>query len=114
MGNSSPTSSNTWRTANSAALAFNVSNTVSIKIMSTPPAISARVTSQYAVTSSSKLIFRNPGSFTSGDSDAVRLVGPKAPATKRCTPLAALHSSATLRARRADSRFSSPTSACRP
>src|ERR1700685_1508098 len=48
MGSSSPTSSNTWRTANSAALAFKVSNTVSIKIISTPPAISARVTSQYA------------------------------------------------------------------
>src|ERR1700723_3345557 len=79
MGNSSPTSSNTWRTANSAALAFNVSNTVSINIMSTAPAISARVTSQYAVTSSSKLIFRNPGSFTSGDSDGVRLVGTTAP-----------------------------------
>ena len=60
-----------------------VSNTVSIKIMSTPPAISARVTSEYAATSSSKLMLRNPGSLTSGDSDAVRLVGPKAPATKR-------------------------------
>ncbi len=42
MGSSMPTSSSTARTANSAALAFKVSNTVSIRMMSTPPSMSAR------------------------------------------------------------------------
>ena len=36
-------------------------------------------------------MLRNPGSLTSGDSDAVRLVGPSAPATKRCAPVCGAH-----------------------
>ncbi len=69
---------------------------------------------EYAATSSSKLMLRKPGSLTSGDNDAVRLVGPSAPATKRSTPVCAVTSSATRRARRAASRFNSPTSDCMP
>ncbi len=45
IGRSSPSSSSTLRTANSAAFAFSVSNTVSIRIRSTPPSTSARVAS---------------------------------------------------------------------
>jgi hypothetical protein len=41
-GRSAPISSSTPRTANSAALAFKVSNTVSIRMMSTPPSTRAR------------------------------------------------------------------------
>ena len=41
-------------------------------------------------------MFRYPGSFTSGESEAVRLVGPSAPATNRCRPESAVTSSATL------------------
>ena len=37
----------------------------------------------YSNPSSSKLVFLNPGSFTSGESEAVLLVGPIMPATKR-------------------------------
>ena len=91
MGSSTPISSSTSRTANSAALAFKVSKMVSIRMISTPPSISARAASRIAAASSSKLMLRNPGSFTSGDSEAVRLVGPSAPATKRCRPVARRH-----------------------
>ena len=45
MGRSTPSSSSTPRTANSAALAFSVSKTVSTRIRSTPPSTSARVAS---------------------------------------------------------------------
>ena len=40
------------------------------------------------------MTLRKPGSLTSGDSDAVRVVGPIAPATNRGSPLAAATSSA--------------------
>ena len=43
--------------------------------------------------------------------EALRVVGPMAPATKRCVPVAALTSSATVRANRAASRLISLTSA---
>ena len=43
MGSSIDISSRIPRTANNAALAFKVSNTVSIKMMSAPPSISERV-----------------------------------------------------------------------
>jgi len=72
--------------ANSAALAFSVSNTVSISRMSAPPSISARAASLYATTSSSKVMARKPASLTSGEIEAVRLVGPIEPATKRGFP----------------------------
>ena len=45
-GSSRPMSSNTSRTANNAALAFKVSNTVSIKMRSTPPSISPRTATE--------------------------------------------------------------------
>ena len=45
-------------TAKIAAFAFKVSNMVSIKIKSTPPSISAKVDSTYAVTNLSKLMLR--------------------------------------------------------
>ena len=48
IGSSAPASSSTSRTANKAAFAFKVSKIVSIRIMSTPPAMSARAASQYA------------------------------------------------------------------
>jgi hypothetical protein len=44
---------------------------------------------------------------TSGEIDAVRLVGPSAPATKRGLPSSALTRSAAARASFAPSRFSS-------
>ena len=69
--------------ANSAALAFSVSKMVSTRNTSTPPSNSARACSRYEATSSSKVTLRAPGSFTSGEIDAVLGVGPKAPAAKR-------------------------------
>ena len=57
-GNAKPNSSNALSTAKIAALAFNVSNTVSIKIKSAPPSINAFVASVYAITKSSKKILR--------------------------------------------------------
>ena len=72
----------TVSTAKIAAFAFKVSNTVSIKIRSTPPSNKAFVASVYVSTNSSKLIFLLEGSSTSGLSEHVLLVGPRAPATK--------------------------------
>ena len=46
-----------------------------------PASMSAPAASEYAVTSSSNWMLRNPGSLTSGEIDAVRLVGPRTPAT---------------------------------
>ena len=45
IGRSTPSSSNTSRTAYSAALAFKVSKMVSIRMMSAPPSMRARVAS---------------------------------------------------------------------
>ena len=45
IGSSTSRSSSAVRTANSAAFAFRVSNTVSMRIRSTPPAMSARTAS---------------------------------------------------------------------
>ena len=73
--------SNKSNKANKAALQLSVSNTVSTKNRSTPPSKSPRACSLYAEARSSKVIFRYPGLFTSGLMDAVRLVGPIAPAT---------------------------------
>ena len=51
-------------------------------------------------------MLRCPGSLTSGEIDAVRLVGPSAPATKRGrSGVWAVISSHTSRASRADARF---------
>jgi hypothetical protein len=77
-----PSAKSVW-IANSAAFKLSVSNVVSGSSKSTPPSRSPRACSLYAAANSSKLIARNPGFSTSGDSDAVRLVGPIAPATNR-------------------------------
>src|SRR6266540_3014007 len=69
--------------AASAALAFSVSNTVSTRKRSTPPSASASIASPYDAASRSNVTLRAPGSLTSGEIDAVRFVGPSAPATKR-------------------------------
>src|SRR3569623_1395879 len=50
---------------------------------------------------------RQPGLATSGEIEAVRLVGPNAPATKRGLPSSASARLAALRASRAPSRFNS-------
>ena len=103
-GNRCPRSSNTSSKAYSAALAFKVSNTVSIMMRSTPPATSPRAASAYASTSSGNRIFRAPGSFTSGEMLADRLVGPMTPATHLGCP-GTLNSSAVRRAMSAAATF---------
>ena len=80
-GNLTPVVSKLFVSAKIAALAFSVSNMVSIIRKSTPPSINATAASSYVAASSSKLIFRKPGSLTSGEMDAVRFVGPSTPAT---------------------------------
>ena len=51
---------------------------------------------------------RNAGSFTSGEIDSVRFVGPIEPATKRGrSGVFVVHSSHAARASRAPSKFSS-------
>ena len=69
--------------AKSAALAFSVSKIVSTRIRSTPPSTSAFVATLYASFTWSKVTARKPGSFTSGESESVRFIGPSTPATKR-------------------------------
>jgi len=79
-----------------------VSNTVSTSRRSAPPSISPSTASRYASTSASKVMLRAPGSLTSGEIDAVRLVGPSAPATKRgLSGVSAVCASAQARAMRA-------------
>ncbi len=96
--------------ANSAALALSVSKTVSTSSRSTPPSTRPSIASVYAATSSSKLTLRNPGSLTSGEIVAVRLVGPSAPATKRgLSGVFAVQASAHSRAIRAAARLISRT-----
>ena len=67
--------------ANKAAFALSVSKIVSTNNKSAPPSMSPRACSEYATTNSSNVVARNPGSFTLGDNESVRLVGPNAPAT---------------------------------
>ena len=64
-----------------AAFAFKVSKMVSINNTSAPPSTKPFTCSSYAVTSSSKVMALYPGSFTLGESESVRLVGPMDPAT---------------------------------
>ena len=107
-GSRTPAASNSASMANSAALAFSVSKIVSTRSRSAPP--STRPCGAFGVgaTSSSNVTLRKPGSFTSGESEAVRLVGPSTPATKRgLSGVRRSHSSAASRARRAAARFSS-------
>ena len=76
-------SSKSVSSAKIAALALSVSKIVSTSSRSAPPSTRPAACSAYAATSSSKLVLRKPGSLTSGEIDAVRLVGPSPPATKR-------------------------------
>ena len=61
------------------------------------------------------MIARNAGSFTSGEIDSVRFVGPTAPATNRGrSGVFAVHSAAACFASRADATLSSWTCASIP
>ncbi len=103
-----PVSSKCCAIANSAALEFSESNTVSSSSKSTPPSSKPRVCSEYAPTSWSKVTARNAGLWTSGERDADLLVGPSAPATKHTRPgCAAITASAATRALRPPATFSS-------
>ena len=114
-GNRYPNSSKTSSIAHSAALRFKVSNVVSGRSTSTPPSIKALTCSPYASESCRKDTARYSGRFTSGDIDAVRLVGPTAPATQaNLLGLAFMYSSATFRAKRAASRLISLTAPSNP
>ena len=83
-------SSATKSIANKAAFALRVSNIVSIITRSAPPSNNADVASLNVSTSSSKCIFLNEGSSTSGLNEHVRLVGPNTPATKTSLSFRAL------------------------
>ena len=85
-GSRNPSRSNSDSMANSAAFALRVSKMVSTSRRSAPPSTRPWAPSPYVATSWSNVTFRNPGSFTSGDSEALRLVGPSTPATKRGGP----------------------------
>ena len=105
-GQRRPRSSKTVSTAKIAALALRVSKIVSMNTRSAPPSISPSVASVYAATSWSKDTLRAPGSLTSGEMEAVRVVGPSAPATYRFfSGVVAVISSATRRASRAASKL---------
>ncbi len=82
-GKRRPARSKNVSSAKSAAFPFSVSKIVSTRKRSAPPSASPSIASPYEATRSSKRTLRAPGSLTSGDIDAVRLVGPSAPATKR-------------------------------
>ena len=94
--------------ASSAALAFNVSNIVSMSNKSAPPSISPVIWSVYVSTSSSHEMLLAAGSSTDGEIDRLRLVGPTLPATQHLCP------SAAVRAKRAAARFISRTYFSRP
>ena len=97
-GQRRPRSSKTVSTAKIAALALRVSKIVSMSSRSTPPSTRPLVASAYAATSWSKVTLRAPGSLTSGEIDAVRVVGPSAPATYRGRSGVARSSSSAVRA----------------
>ena len=103
-----PSESNTVSSANNAARELSESNTVSTSSTSTPPSTRPLACSTYASTNWSYVTARKAGSLTSGEMEAVRLVGPSAPATKHCRPgSAAITSSAAARANLVLATFSS-------
>ncbi len=106
-------SSNASRIANSAALALRVSMWVSGKSRSTPPSISAIAWALNASTSSRNVTERKPGSLTSGDSEALLLVGPIEPATQRGLPSSATARSTARRAQAAAATLMVWTWSCR-
>ncbi len=109
-----PRPSNASSMAKIAALALSVSKIVSRRSRSAPPRTWPSAASRYAAASSPKLTLRAAGSFTSGEIEPVRLVGPREPATKRGRPSAASASSAAARASRAPASLSSPAMWDRP
>ena len=103
-GQRRPRSSKSVSSAKIAALALRVSKIVSTSSRSTPPSTRPWASSRYAATSSSKVTLRAPGSLTSGEIEAVRLVGPIEPATYRGLS-GVLASSAAARASDAAARL---------
>ena len=107
-GSRRPSESNSVSSANNAARELSESNTVSTSNTSAPPSTRPLACSTYASTNWSYVTARNAGSLTSGEMEAVRFVGPSAPATKHCRPgAAAITSSAAERASLALARFNS-------
>jgi hypothetical protein len=105
-GTRTPRAAHTSSIATSAALVLSVSICVSTSSRSAPPSSSPRACSAKASHSSRQPIARLPGSFTSGEIESVRVVGPIAPATKRgLSGVRAVHASATRRQMRAPARF---------
>ena len=103
-----PFSSNTSSIATIPALALSVSTIVSSSRRSQPPSIRPRACSLNAAHSSSNVMLRKAGSFTSGDIERMRFEGPIEPATKRGrSGVRADQSSAARRAIFAASRLSS-------
>ena len=78
--------------------------TVSTRRKSTPPSIRPSACVVYADTSCENVIFLYPGSFTFGEIEQLRLVGPILPATKRGLS-SDVHLSATSRANNAAAWF---------
>src|SRR5438093_202948 len=108
IGKRRPLRSKYDSSANKAALPFSVSKIVSTRKRSAPPSARLSIASEYEATSSSKRTLRAPGSLTSGEIDAVRLVGPSAPATKRgLAGVRALQESAHSRASAVNAAFNS-------
>ena len=107
-GRRTPFSSNTSSIATIPALTFRVSTIVSKSRRSEPPSMRPRICVLNASRSSSKVMLRNAGLFTSGEMERIRLVGPIDPATNRGrSGVFAVYSSAACRARRAAATFSS-------
>jgi len=114
-GSRAPVSSNTFSIATMAAFALSVSKMVSSSSRSQPPSTSPRTCSSYASRSASNVMVRNAGSFTSGEMDSVRLVGPIEPATRRGrSGVFVVHSAAAALASFVASTFSSRTSGSSP
>jgi hypothetical protein len=107
-GQRRPCSSKSVSSAKIAALALSVSKMVSISSTSEPPSTSPLAWVRYASTSSSNVTLRAPGSLTSGEMDAVLLVGPSAPTTNRGrSGVRAVIASHSCRASRAEATLSS-------
>ena len=114
-GKRNPISSKTSSIPHNAAFKFNVSNVVSGNNTSTPPSINALTCSAYDSANCAKVTARYSGRFTSGDIEAVRFVGPTAPATQATRPgLSAIYSSVTFLAKRAAAKLISPTTPSNP
>ena len=109
-GSSRPSACSASSVAMIAALALSVSNTVSIRMKSTPPSTSASDLLAIDGLHLVEIDFAKAGSLTFGDSDSVLLVGPSAPATQRGLPSLAVYRSATSRMISRGARLMWPTS----